>query len=78
MTPCPAIVPKPSRTRRYVNNRVSEGRIYITAKVEALPHGFDAYTVTADLKTGAYVKRGRIFMDAVEAQRWLSKQTVSL
>lgn len=77
MTCVPMPTPQNS-PRRYVNNRVSEGRIYITAKVEALPHGFDAYTVTADLKTGSYVKRGRIFMDAVEAQRWLSKQSVSI
>ncbi len=74
MTPT---IRKPEQSRRYVKNSVDAGRYYITAKVEQLSKGFDAFTVTADLRTGEYVKRGRIFMCPEEAAKWLAKQSVS-
>lgn len=77
MNSTPAMFPaKPLSRREHVRER-SEGRIYITAKVEALPSGYDAWTVTADLRTGEYVKRGRIFSCPVKAAQWLRKQTVA-
>ena len=78
MTCVPVPLRKPISARRYVKNSVDTGRYYITAKVERLTKGFDAFTVTADLRTGEYIKRGRIFMDRVDAETWLSKQTVAL
>lgn len=71
-----ALPTKPTARRKYVREQV--GRYFITAKVKQLPHGFDAWTVTADLKTGSYVKRGRIFSCPVKAAQWLSKQTVAV
>lgn len=68
---------KPTAKRQYVA-QTTTARIHVGAKIERLSHGYDAYMVTADLKTGEYTKRGRIFMDRDEAQKWLAKQTVAI
>lgn len=78
MNNAPIQIPaKPLSRRKYVKEQAS-GRYYITAKVEQIAHGFDAWHVTADIRTGSYVKRGKIFADEVSARRWLEKQSVSV
>lgn len=76
MNSAPQLPAKPLSRRKYV--RETTGRYFISAKVEQIAHGFDAWTVTADLRTGSYVKRGKIFADEVSARRWLESQTVSI
>jgi len=53
-------------------------RIYLTASVDRTARGYDAYTLTANLDSGEYVKRGRVFRCPVKASKWLAQQSVSV
>ena len=75
MNSAPALPAKPLRTRDHVREH-TEGRIYITASVDALSGQFFAKTVYADRDTREVLIRGKFFDCPVKANRWLSKQSV--